>query len=216
MGLLKTLLKFHAAFGGSAILLSATLPQVQRAGLVAAFMEGAGFAAPAITDMAYPLVTQISTQEVRETPVAARPASRRTVRVESLPDVHTAIERLRAMLQRGGCACWVRNTVADALEAYTLWVREIGAENVLLYHARFALADRLRIGAEVLKRFSKDSTAAERRGRLVIATQVVEQLLDVDFDYPYNVTLVLWLNLHTYNYGFTVVCDDGKRSLPHP
>jgi CRISPR-associated endonuclease/helicase Cas3 len=36
MGLLKILLKFHSAFGGSAILLSATLPQSQRAGLVAA------------------------------------------------------------------------------------------------------------------------------------------------------------------------------------
>src|SRR5439155_16454402 len=41
--LLKTLLKFHAAFGGSAILLSATLPQSQRAGFIAAFAEGAGF-----------------------------------------------------------------------------------------------------------------------------------------------------------------------------
>ena len=173
-GLLKTLLKFHAAFGGSAILLSATLPQSQRAGLVAAFIEGAGTAAPAITATAYPLVTHVSTQEVQETPVAARPTSRRAVRVEVLPDLPTALERLRAALQGGGCACWVRNTVADVLEAYTLCVKEIGAINVLLYHARFALTDRLRIGAEVLKRFSKESTAADRRGRLVIATQVVD------------------------------------------
>ena len=95
----------------------------------------------------------------------------------------TAFERLRTALQAGHCACWVRNTVADALEAYALWVQEIGAANVILYHARFALTDRLHIGAEVLKRFGKESTAADRRGRLVIATQVVEQSLDVDFDY---------------------------------
>lgn len=182
-GLLKTLLKFHAAFGGSAILLSATLPQSQRAALVAAFMEGAGCIAPEVTEMAYPLVTHISTQAVREIPVAARLTSRRVVRVEPLPDLQTALERLRTALQEGHCACWVRNTVADALAAYALWVKEIGAENVLLYHARFALTDRLHIGAEVLKRFSKDSTAEDRRGRLVIATQVVEQSLDVDFDY---------------------------------
>jgi len=182
-GLLKTLLKFHAAFGGSAILLSATLPQSQRAGLVTAFMEGAGYIAPEVADMAYPLVTHISTQEVRETPVAARPASQRMVRVDPLPDLHTSLERLRTTLQEGHCACWVRNTVADALAAYALWVKEISAENVILYHARFALTDRLHIGAEVLKRFSKESTAEDRRGRLVIATQVVEQSLDVDFDY---------------------------------
>jgi CRISPR-associated endonuclease/helicase Cas3 len=182
-GLLKTLLRFHAAFGGSAILLSATLPQSQRAGLVTTFMEGVGCVAPAVTEMAYPLVTHVSTQEVHETPVAARPVSRRTVRVEPLPDLHTALERLRTVLQEGRCACWVRNTVADALAAYALWVKEIGAENVLLYHARFALTDRLHSGAEVLKRFGKESTAEYRRGRLVIATQVVEQSLDVDFDY---------------------------------
>jgi CRISPR-associated endonuclease/helicase Cas3 len=93
------------------------------------------------------------------------------------------MERLRTALQEGHCACWVRNTVADALAAYALWVKEIGAENVMLYHARFALTDRLHIGTEVLKRFSKESTAKDRRGRLVIATQVVEQSLDVDFDY---------------------------------
>jgi CRISPR-associated endonuclease/helicase Cas3 len=103
--------------------------------------------------------------------------------VETLADGKTAFERLRTALQAGRCACWVRNTVADALEAYARWAQEIGVANVSLYHARFALTDRLHIGAEVLKSFGKDSTAADRRGRLVIATQVVEQSLDVDFDY---------------------------------
>jgi CRISPR-associated endonuclease/helicase Cas3 len=181
--LLKTLLKFHAAFGGSAILLSATLPQSQRAGFITAFAEGAGFATYEVTETAYPLVTQISAQGVREMPVAARLESQRTVRVETLADGKTAFERLRTALQAGRCACWVRNTVADALEAYARWAQEIGVANVSLYHARFALTDRLHIGAEVLKSFGKDSTAADRRGRLVIATQVVEQSLDVDFDY---------------------------------
>ena len=73
--LLKTLLKFHAAFGGSAILLSATLPQAQRAEFVTAFAEGAGFAAATVTETAYPLVTYLSPQGVHEIPVAARRAS---------------------------------------------------------------------------------------------------------------------------------------------
>ena len=183
MDLLKTLLRFHAAFGGSAILLSATLPESQRASLVSAFMEGAGYSAPAVTNMAYPLVTHLSSEGVREMPVGACPASRRTVRIERLPNLHSVLDQLRKVLQEGKCACWVRNTVADALEAYALWGQEVGPDNVLLYHARFALTDRLRIGAEVLKRFGKQSTAEDRKGRLVIATQVVEQSLDVDFDY---------------------------------
>ena len=116
-------------------------------------------------------------------PVAARLASRRTVRVESLPDVHTAFERLRAALQAGRCACWVRNTVADALEAYTLWVKEIGAGKRDALPRPFCpdrpAAHRCR-SAQTLR---QGEHCRRPRGRLVIATQVVEQSLDVDFDY---------------------------------
>ena len=96
----------------------------------------------------------------------------------SMPLLNVCEQRCRGDSAPAGCA-----TLLPTREAYTIWVKEIGAENVLLYHARFAFTDRLRIGAEVLKRFSMESTAANRSGRLVIATQVVEQSLDVDFDY---------------------------------
>lgn len=52
----------------------------------------------------------------------------------------------------------------------------------LLFHARFAMGDRLRVEAEVLRLFGPTSTAAERAGHVLVATQVVEQSLDVDFD----------------------------------
>ena len=39
---IETLLEFHAALGDSAIILSATLPQVQRQSLAAAFGRGLG------------------------------------------------------------------------------------------------------------------------------------------------------------------------------
>jgi CRISPR-associated endonuclease/helicase Cas3 len=52
--------------------------------------------------------------------------------------------------------------------------------DALLFHARFAMSDRLAIEAEVLTRFGRDG-GAMRRGVLV-ATQVIEQSLDLDFD----------------------------------
>ena len=39
---IETLLRFHAEFGGSAIVLSATLPRAKRAALVNAFRQGVG------------------------------------------------------------------------------------------------------------------------------------------------------------------------------
>ena len=53
-------------------------------------------------------------------------------------------------------------------------------DKITLFHARFALEDRLAIEARILDRFGKASNADQRRGQLVIATQVVEQSLDAD------------------------------------
>ena len=68
----------------------------------------------------------------------------------------------------------------DAIEAVAL-LRAAGVEP-LLFHALFAMADRLAIEAKVLRRFGRDSTSAERSGVLVATLQVVEQSLDKDFD----------------------------------
>jgi CRISPR-associated endonuclease/helicase Cas3 len=51
-----------------------------------------------------------------------------------------------------------------------------------LFHARFGLGDRLDTEEAVLASFGRDSGPGERAGRLLIATQVAEQSLDVDFD----------------------------------
>jgi CRISPR-associated endonuclease/helicase Cas3 len=51
-----------------------------------------------------------------------------------------------------------------------------------LFHSRFTAGDRADIESAVLQRFGPDSGAAERPGRILIATQVIEQSLNLDFD----------------------------------
>jgi CRISPR-associated endonuclease/helicase Cas3 len=51
-----------------------------------------------------------------------------------------------------------------------------------LFHARFAMQDRLAIEHQILACFNKQSSGVIRMGRVVVATQVVEQSLDLDFD----------------------------------
>lgn len=84
--------------------------------------------------------------------------------------------------QAGCCVAWVRNTVDDAIRAYDKLVERLGVETVVLFHARFVLGDRLDIEDRVLKSFGKDSKSGARTGRVVVATQVIEQSLDLDFD----------------------------------
>lgn len=55
-------------------------------------------------------------------------------------------------------------------------------ENILLFHSRFAFGDRLATEERTMKTFGKESISCERYGKIVIATQVVEQSLDLDFD----------------------------------
>lgn len=180
--LLCTLLEFHASLGGSAILLSATLPSGMHADLARAFARGWGGQPVLPGGSDYPLVTHVSVEGVGSHPVAARETCARRVDVMPVYDSHAAEDLIRQRLDAGDCACWVRNTVDDALEAYESWVERLGADRVGVFHARFILGDRLRIESEVLRRFGSMSTAEGRRGRLLIATQVVEQSLDLDFD----------------------------------
>lgn len=180
--LLERLLQFHAALGGSAVLLSATLPQSQRARYLKAFALGAGYGAPAPESTGYPLATHLHVNGIAEQAITARAEVSRRVAVNAIHDEATVLQRLFDTLSHGGCAVWIRNTVVDALEAWRQWNTLHPDHPATLFHARFALMDRLRIGASVLRNFGPNSGPATRTGRLVIATQVVEQSLDVDFD----------------------------------
>jgi len=104
------------------------------------------------------------------------------VQVQSSHDSAEVTFAIRAALAAGQCVCWVRNTVADALSSFAQFQTELTPDKLLLFHARFALRDRLDMEERVLACFGPKSTNAHRAGRLLIATQVVEQSLDVDFD----------------------------------
>jgi len=182
--LLCTLLTFHAAQGGNAILLSATLPQTQKKSFLAAFAEGRniGFDRNVEVTASYPLVSGIVGKGFIENPIESPKHLHRKVRVTVLNDENEACEKIKSVVKNGTNICWVRNTVFDAQKAYEKLNREIGIENITLFHARFALGDRLLIEKQISRDFGAESCAAMRLGKAVIATQVVEQSLDIDFD----------------------------------
>jgi CRISPR-associated endonuclease/helicase Cas3 len=192
-GLLRNLLRFHAAQGGSAILLSATVPQQLREQLCDAFSSGRNQGPVELTANAFPLATQCATQ-THETDISAyakaassdgrviRPQKSHDVAVTLQPDRDECVAHLLAAVERGECACWIRNTVGEAVDAYELLGSMVPADKLTLFHARFTLADRQRIEKHVLDRFGKDSEPDARAGQVVVATQVIEQSLDLDFD----------------------------------
>jgi len=183
--LLSVLLEAHAAAGGSAILLSATLPRSQRRGLLFAFARGAGWAPTELsteeTDP-YPLLTHRHAGGLDQHTVEASATARRRVAVRELHTSEEVEAIVIAAVAAGQCACWIRNTVNDARSSYSELRGSHPDWPIELFHARFCLGDRLDVEGRVLDRFGPESGADQRRGQVLIATQVVEQSLDLDFD----------------------------------
>lgn len=206
---LKVLVECHAKAGGSVVLLSATMPQSHRRDYFEAWCRGRGVETPRdlqCTD--YPLVTFANGERVDEITV---PSYRgQTVCVKRESSVVAIVNALAEVARAGGCACWIRNTVTDAIEAFELVSKQVA--NTELFHARFAAGDRRVIEDRVLETFGKNSKPATREGRVLVATQVVEQSLDLDFDFM--VTDLAPVDLIIQRAGRLHRHERGDRGVP--
>jgi CRISPR-associated endonuclease/helicase Cas3 len=179
---LEILLLVHAELGGSAIVMSATLPYSVRQKLVKAFSEGANIRDYAIkNNQKYPLLTHIAQDVSSGSRELHRPEWKlreRKQKVEFLHDMNEVKNIIEESLRSGKCVCWIRNSVKDARQAFV----ELGVLEPELFHARYTVADRLAIQKRVINSFDDKSAAKGRKSKLIIATQVIEQSLDLDFD----------------------------------
>lgn len=193
--ILTRLLAWCHALSIRVILLSATLPQARKNELIKAYSdteppskETDGAAAP------YPLITTVTPRgEVREHGVP-RGESRPPIRVvqhEGLVGDAAAIAELAVeRVGSDGCVCVIANTVGSAQAIYDQVKRIAPDVPTLLFHGRFLAKDRQDVERRALEWFDKrsllpvtDPRRVERpRRALLVATQVVEQSLDLDFD----------------------------------
>ena len=181
---IERLLEFQAGLGGCAILLSATLPLSVRKRLASAFSKGLGNEETThrsvISDMDYPLATVCGANVRTSMKVLGQSGRACRLPMRFLGTPEEALTAVEQATHSGQAVLYIRNTVDDTLEAHAaLTARGLAAE---VFHARFALVDRLRIEKWVVAMFGKLSTSAQRAGKVLIATQVVEQSLDLDFD----------------------------------
>ncbi|WP_455431579.1 type I-E CRISPR-associated protein Cse1/CasA [Streptomyces gelaticus] len=183
---LDRVLEWLAAYRVPVVMLSATLPAVRRQELAAAYAgeESAELAdALHLPDNVYPLITAVAPGGAVRTARPEAASGRRTeVTVERLDDdLPSLAGRLEHALRDGGCALVVRNTVDRVLES-AAYLREcFGPQAVTVAHSRFLAADRAHKDTDLRERFGPggDRPAGPH---IVVASQVVEQSLDIDFD----------------------------------
>lgn len=177
--LLDRLLSWLARQGTTVVVLSATLPAARRRRLLEAYTGRHDIP----ESNAYPRIVAASAETMEARTPAAGPE--RTIVLERLERVDGAAlaSVIGERLTDGGCSAVICNTVARAQELYRdirEALRQSGTE-VLLYHARFPVGRRLEIENDVLRKFGKGNERRPERAVLV-ATQVIEQSLDLDFD----------------------------------
>ncbi|NLX17846.1 MAG: CRISPR-associated helicase Cas3', partial [Desulfobulbus sp.] len=188
--LLEYLLRWLLALGSSVILLSATLSSGIRHNL-ARLVERS---LPE-KEEAYPRLSVFSPEAVRQWHFPADPARRLTVRLRSISHELTALySALTDELAERGSGLAIVNTVQRAQELYRLFSegipleyrgRKIGKRlsdgtEVFLFHARFPADWRQQREDFVLATFGKEGIRSSKK--ILIATQVAEQSLDLDFD----------------------------------
>ncbi|MDI7775763.1 CRISPR-associated helicase Cas3' [Asticcacaulis sp. EMRT-3] len=178
---IESLIRFQAALGGSVIMLSATLTLAQRQKFIRIF-GGKPLTDPSA---AFPLISHVDPQkQVHETAAPAHRGTRRDLKTVRYDTSESVMQALLDKAEAGACCLYIRNTVAEATEAYEWLSRKAGPKIGLhLFHARFCLQDRIRREQAVLKQLGKHSTPDTRKGQIIVATQVVEQSLDLDADY---------------------------------
>lgn len=133
---------------------------------------------PATED--YPLITTLSAGIVSQRSADADARAVREVELAWLPETSGALEReIAAVVDAGGCVLVVCNTVRRAVATYR-GLSEVWKGAVKLCHSRYIAHDRIRNDEWLRQTFGKDG--GDRAGRIVVATQVAEQSLDIDFD----------------------------------
>ncbi|MBW4717328.1 CRISPR-associated helicase Cas3' [Saccharothrix obliqua] len=192
--LLASLLNWCGRLGTPVVLLSATLPKRISDRLVSAYLGGAGIDRSGGPEAAYPgwvfvgrsgsvlspSVESAAAMAVEKSPVPVVEVRRHARSAESRFGVITEYAGL--VRAGGGSLAVLCNTVASAQQTFArlrAWLADAEVDLVLL-HSRFPLYQRQEITEELQGRLGKGG----RRDRpvIVVATQVIEQSLDLDFD----------------------------------
>ncbi|MGL4398333.1 MAG: CRISPR-associated helicase Cas3' [Luteolibacter sp.] len=173
--------KWLLEVGCSVIVLSATLAAARRKSLVLA----AGADEPEISS-AYPLITKVAkgSSHSQAIPVdgADLPSSR--ILIERVPSDSTGIwQNLADAAEAGACVVVIRNTVALAQETYRQIKSRCRDRGITfgLLHSRFPQFKRDENEATWMDSLGKNG-ASRPQGCILVATQVIEQSVDIDAD----------------------------------
>lgn len=185
--LLENLLRWLAALECTAVVLSATLPAHRRDRLTSAYQAGliGESGAQLGTPAGYPRLTIVD-RLGSETITVDDDRPGRTVHLDhdvSVDEVDGVVETVTAQIADGGCVAVVCSTVDLAQQRYQALRARHPHLDLLLLHSRIRPRERAPIEQQLSSLLGPLAMGEARPHCLVVvATQVIEQSLDIDFD----------------------------------
>ena len=177
---LKALIKWCNFLNVPVILLSATLPTATKQQLFSA----SGIKAD-IKEYSseYPIITYAHNGELIQEHIDCVGKDVNIKTVESNDSLKTLFDS--ALSVESGCIALIAPTVDDAFALYDM-LNDVGTGcDVILYHGRMTVSDKSNKVKELLRLFGKDRSERPKKA-IVVATSIIEQSLDVDFDYMFT------------------------------
>lgn len=194
--ILQRLLTWLAEMRCPVILLSATLPATKRLELAEAYAKGAKATLEAREQeleaqdkpVGYPRLTFVNGEKVEPIAITDTTEPKSVALQFAPPDAASILSSLRANLPDGGCVAVICNTVDRAQKIYEDLRDALKPDgwDVTLFHARTPFVWRQERERATLEAFGKGSGAQGtqlRLKQLIVATAVIEQSLDLDFDF---------------------------------
>lgn len=157
------------------VLLSATLPPEKKRQILSV--------AELDDKQIYPAITAV-TESGRILVRSPETARRQQVEITLEPILHapaSIAEKALQLIKHGGCACVLMNTVRQAQEVYQVLQAQDTEAHLILFHAQFPAVRRDELERECIRLFGKDKRYRPDKA-ILVATQVVEQSLDIDMD----------------------------------
>ena len=180
---LNMALEWLGAYNVPVILLSATLPKKSRVDFIKHYLKGKGVKLSK-EDMSslmledYPLITYTDNDKALNVkdfaPIEDKSIEIKYTDTENLPKL------MDSLLDGGGNAGVIVNTVKKAQDIAKELSEKFGDEKVMLLHSSFIATDRVKNEEKLMKYLGKDGDRPKKL--IVVGTQVIEQSLDIDFD----------------------------------
>ena len=183
--LLKTALQWLRELHVPVVIMSATLPSTIMNEIHSVYCS-----TPYELSEGYPMITQYRNGNRSEFPVEACERREYVIHTQQINiHSHSFNEKVCDMIENkirngGNCVC-IMNTVNGAKELYEEVKNEFPDTEVILFHGRNTMQNKNEIASQLLEKYGKFGKAKGLRPKrsIVIATQIVEQSIDFDFDF---------------------------------